>query len=158
MEALESNMWSTMQRRTAGSSSSSSSARAAAARGTEIAESAALSVSAGEEVPAVSSPAAQTAEAGAESSVSSAPAEVSQPEPQAAEPAPTAVSDTGAQDEADPDPLAEALADAEDNEILDKYAGFISEVCCTSTLPYHSGTSLMNVPVDWSLFQWSLFW
>jgi hypothetical protein len=55
---------------------------------------------------------------------------VSEPESQASEPAPGAAVDTpaGAGAEEGLGSLEEALADAEDNELLDQYAGFISEV------------------------------
>lgn len=108
MEALESNMWSTMQRHTTGALNKQTAhptAAAAASSGNSIAQIAQTSDNALEEAAANES------------------------QPDHSETAQTAQSVEQEQQKEERDLLEEGLlADSEENEIIDKFANFISEV------------------------------
>lgn len=131
MEALESNMWSTMQRHTVSTAGSHAAPPVVSAHPTESAALDTTTLSNNSNADVAPATAAQSVEPAISES---APVPVVAPEASSAGVNSQSVG-SGAQDSSTPtdvDPFEELMEDKEDNEIIDKFASFITEVSICS--------------------------
>jgi hypothetical protein len=136
MEALESNMWSTMQRRTH---------TAGPASGVRASQS---SIQSSEEAPPLPKPSAVGAVeeeiTAASQTVETNTADVSADPQSASVAGEQAASAQQVDQNDDRDPFEQDMADTEDNEIIDKYSNFISEVCLLSYQHFSAPNFTLN--------------